>query len=85
MTTVDGSKTIVTSAPSADNQGIILTDNTVVNKVFYVFNTSATNNLKVYPISGGSMNGTSNGSVTIAPKSSKMFFCPDATDNWIAS
>lgn len=81
----DSSKTIVTSAPSADNQGIILADNQVVNKVCHVFNTSATNNLKVYPFSGGSMNGTSNGSVTIAPKSGKMFFCPDAADNWIAS
>jgi hypothetical protein len=85
MTVFELGKTIVTSAPSADNQGIILADNLVVNKVFYVFNTSATNNLKVYPISGGSMNGTSNGSVTIAPKSSKMFFSPDAADNWIAS
>jgi hypothetical protein len=85
MTAGDWSKTIVTSSPSADNQGIILADNLVVNKVYHVFNTSATNNLKVYPISGGSMNGTSNGSVTIAPKSAKMFFCPDATDNWIAS
>ena len=81
----DWGKTIVTSAPSADNQGIILADNLVVNKVYHVFNTSATNNLKVYPFSGGSMNGTSNGSVTIAPKSGKMFFCPDAADNWIAS
>lgn len=85
MTISEWSKTIVTSAPSADNQGIILADNLVINKVYHVFNTSATNNLKVYPIPTGSMNGTVNGSVTIAPKSGKMFFCPDSADNWIAS
>jgi hypothetical protein len=85
LTTAQRNSTVVYSNPSANNQGIRLADNLTSNKVVYVFNTSTANNLKVYPIVGGSMNGTSNGSVTIAPSSGKMLFCLDTADNWIAS
>jgi hypothetical protein len=84
MTTAQRSATVVTSNPLSNNQGIRLADNDTANKVVYVFNVSATNNLKVYPIVGGSMNLVTNGSVTIAPGSSKMFLCLDSSDNWIA-
>lgn len=72
ITTEESESNCLVVSSSANNQGIVL-PNVTVGIGYHVFNSSGTNNLKVYVATGASLNSVTDSVVTLAPGASRLF------------